>query len=342
MKGIKFILSRAARRLKRSLIKTSKLKLVSLAVLLVMLILLVPAALDPYITRNAIIALVAHSRVGDSIVLSTPYSNNHDLYDHWKMKSNSPWLTEQVRFIVPYMSYEKLTFKGNYPDHTIFAPYVDYRSFHIGGTYYAKINFKGEDMVVLNERYLTDKAWNDKVRAFATLTHELIHAQGGVFLNGSSESKESATSAATVEVLAAMCNHSNDVACRSFWREIRNLAWTAVEMRLHEHNLTWLADGLYKWWFLDDTQDWRFEKSRRFWADDPFTLWAIKYKYGLDPWERHVVPGVHGYELETDIRGFNINQTGFMFLANGGPMPFDDTITRLGWLRLLMHGTKGQ
>lgn len=312
-------------------------KLVLLGVLIPVLVVAILAARSPDITHNLIVALVAHSRVGDPVQFSAPYSNHYPNYKTWGLTGNSPWLLERARFILPYMAYEKVRLIELYPYHVVFAPFSGTSSFHTLGRYVSQ-NRQGEDVVLLNERFLIDQKYNNEVMAFAVLVHELVHAQGGAFLKGKSVDIEAATSAATVELLAAMCNYSYDIACRGFWSEIRSMAWTTVDVRLHKAKLGWLADGLYKLLFLDSEREWRYDKSRRFWADDPGRLLAIQQKYSVLPWEELIIPGVHGKKLDVQMEIIAYNpSTGRLSRFTGDPMPFDDARARLGWLVFFMH-----
>jgi len=171
------------------------------------------------ILRDFVISNVAHVNAGSPI----PFEPGEPGYTHqaridpnsmysWGLDSNSKWVADYVRMIVPFMYYEGVSSMGYYPDIAGIAPFKDKDSFHVGGRMKPEYN-----AILLNERYFIDERWNDKRRALGTLVHELVHVQGGAYLKGTSAELEAATQSATIEVLADICNYGDSLACKTFW-----------------------------------------------------------------------------------------------------------------------------
>src|SRR3990167_8181042 len=190
----------------------------------------------PEIVRDAAYGLVAHQLAGLDIPFAPDYVGG-DLVNKlqaWDINSNSLWLVQQTTKIVPYFAYEDLTDRGLYPSILAWIPMTNERSFHVLGTAYTD-----EYVIYLNDRTVTDPRFNDQREALETLVHELIHIQGGLFADDpapdwatKSAHLESATEAATIEVLAAMCNYGDKIACLSFWSSTEGLARSS---RSEEH-----------------------------------------------------------------------------------------------------------
>lgn len=276
------------------------------------------------IGRDAAIAYLADRRAGGAIPFEPDYSGSESLPEDttFMMVSNSNWLVVNTRMIAPFFSYEGLVEVAHYPRAVVFLPFVDDSSFHIAGRYLPP-NLMGADIVILNERMFLRET-SDEREVLATLVHELIHSQGGVFLTWPSERLESATVAGTIEVLAAMCNYENDLACAAFWNEINWLAMVSLRVNLNERNLGFVYD-IYARLFRSESQQRRYEKAMRFWADDMETLAGIYSKYGRGPWVDHVMPGVCGQPLNTLNKVSGGHGTRFVL-----GMKFDDTRALLG------------
>ena len=239
-----------------------------------------------------------------------------DDYNTWAygIESNNMWIAEYVRKIVPYFAYDKVTDRGIYPNSAGSIPLMDMSSFHVGGRMYHDSN-----TIILNERYFIDAKWNDKRRALGVLVHELVHIQRKAYTAGSSEELESATSTATVEVLAAMCNYGDTLACSAFWFNIENLARTSMSLRLEELGLGYWNDLWANTFWRNDAQTDSYNKSRRFWRDSPGQLRAIQEKYYQVPWNNVIAGVVDGIKLDTMAHVCN------QFECKVLGMPFDDT-----------------
>jgi hypothetical protein len=284
------------------------------------------------IWRDVVTALVAHQRAGEPVPfsaeeadysLSMPYPEPAT----WGIKVNSLWLLRQITYIVPYFAYEGIAGNAVYPDEAFFLPYIGVRSFTVGGQMVPKDWSMGGGYLVVNERAMTDPRWIDARRTFGTVVHELTHMQGGVFLYGGSANLESATVAATTEMLAAMCIYQNDLACGAFWDDIESQALVSLASRLPE----WLYDLFADVFIRDADESFADQKNDRFWADDEYTRQAIREKYGRHPWETRVIPGiVLGRRLDTMVRAPGHG-------ASMGFMAYDDTAALFGWrLRLVL------
>jgi hypothetical protein len=281
------------------------------------------------------LALVASERAGPRLPFDEDFSyligNEMTIYGQL---TNSPYLVNKARLIIPYFAYEKVAFYPRYPFAIGFGVYEAYRSFHVGGTYYGQ-----KDLVLLNERYVLDSRWDDHRDVLTTLVHELIHAQGGKFLiNNDVEDLESRTQAATIEVLASMCNYGDDLACLSFWEEIEGLARVDMKVRLHEMKLDWVYELTANVLFRDRIEDKAAFKQLRFWADNQEEYWYIIRAYSLKPWG-WIKAGLRGIPLDTGIvaaKPDDVRGTKFYYLG----MPFDDTKVLLGWLTVFVNWTR--
>jgi hypothetical protein len=284
--------------------------------------------------RDVVIAYVADRNAGEKIPFEPDYmgSETYPTLGTFEMISNSKWLLENTRMIVPFFSYEGLTWAGRYPRMIYFSPMLESNSFHVLGRYLPP-DMGDRDAVILNERLLL-KTENDERVALATLVHELVHAQGGVFLGWPSESLESATVAGTMEVLASMCNYGDDLACASFWDETNGLAMTSLRVNLAEHKLSFIYDA-YARLFRNDKQQRSYEKSMRYWAGNQDALIEILGKYGRGPWIDHIIPGVCGKPMNT-LKLMPTERPG-EFAVLG--VVFDDTQAVLGHLVRLMYLT---
>ena len=260
------------------------------------------------LTAGAVLALLASPLIA-SVLDGSPQpvddidsAGGQPLEGTWGIDSNSLWLVDRALEIVPYFSYENFTAQATYPVFLAFVPNADQRSFHVLGT----TQWGGR--IRINLRYLTtDRA--DARDIYATLIHELIHAQGIPFTYGgplvTEETRirvEGMTTAGTIEILAAICNYrENDLACPTFWQETGDLARTSLQVRLRSLGL----DPLYQFisdalWRDADMQS-RAEKAMRFWGTRPEELAYIQTAYGAFPWSEYVVPGFAGKQLPTGV-----------------------------------------
>lgn len=313
---------------------TKKHLLFALKVLALLLVLIgfALAALDvaPSVA-DFVIAEIAFHRAGERAPMSTEGWERGEIIEQYGMLTNHPWLTNHARLIIPYFSYEGLTSQGYYPQAIGFAMYADYRSIHVLGTWEA---FRS--VVLLNERMLLDERVNDERDALSTLVHELVHAQGGKFTGAAygngPEDYESRTQAATIEVLAAMCNYQDSMACKSFWMEIHDMARADLMVRLHDRELDWFYHVLADLFWRNRSEEGRADKAFRFWADNQDEYWYIIRAYSLKPWD-WVRLGLDGHRLDTGISTRNAEARYVLGLK------FDDTQARLGWLKILVSIT---
>ena len=147
---------------------------------------------------------------------------------------------------------------------------------------------------------------------------------------------ESNTSAATLEVLGAMCNYGDSLSCKTFWYEVENLSRQSLRSRLRED--VWAYD-LFANLFLRSESDERVaRKNDRFWAGHEYERNEIIEKYGANPWEFHILLYLkYGTRLDSGTRAIYDEPGKYVMLT----LPFDDTTDLLGiwavWIRLLTH-----
>jgi hypothetical protein len=221
------------------------------------------------------------------------------------------------------MDYENINPYPNYPKAVLITPIPTERSMHLAA--YADVT---RGILAVNERFVV-RYVADVRQILALLTHELVHFQDGHFHNGPSHFIESRTNAATVELLAAMCNYREPLACRTFWYEIEDMADASLRV-----NLTNAGYGqAYEWFarvflYEEEMMDYSaHRKSMRYWAKDPVELDAILTKYGQMPWIHLVIPGVLGENMDTGNPEWN--ELGFGMVEG---MAFDDTRDAMGFL----------
>ena len=276
------------------------------------------------IIRDFVVANVAHTKAGEKI----PFLDNEEegytrgfkvdeksIYTYG-IKTNNIWAAEYTRLIIPYMLYEHATPNPIYPDSVGVLPFVGNQSFHVAGRM-----FPSENSVLLNERYFLDTRWNDQRRALATLVHELVHIQRGAFIDGESAEFESATSTATAEILAAMCNYGDELACKAFWHDIESLARTSLLLQLNEYGLLNVYETWAKLFWRDYAQQDAYNKSTRYWSNDMEGLMILRSKYNLVPWQNILAGVSKGQLLNTHHPVCSAEE--FFCKVNG--MPFEDT-----------------
>jgi hypothetical protein len=283
--------------------------------------------------RDMAVAVYADHQAGDEIPWGPDYSMSMPTAAAltYGIEVNSSWLIDQVKYVVPYFAYEGIAGNPQYPKAAYFLPRLGVSSFTVGGQMHPDDWRTGGGWVELNERLFTDPAWIDEGQAFGTLVHELTHVQGGVFIQGTSKSLESATVAATTEMLAAMCIFHNDLACRSFWLQIEQGALASLASRLPED----VYDAFAGVFIRDATEREADAKVDRFWAGQESRRQDIREKYGRYPWEALVLPGVlEGRSLHTLIGAPVYGGSGIVPLSY---MSYDDTAAVMGWrLRLFL------
>lgn len=237
----------------------------------------------------------------------------------WLLQTNSQWLADTIRDVIPFFEYEGVTGEmlGVSPNVALAEPMPGMSSFHLLGT--ANPNSR---TFRINERLLEGSVRFDEKQALATVVHESIHLQRtpspGVFNSTWAPIIEPNTQAATIEVLAAMCNYRNEVACDAFWHELWKQTSTSVELYAIHHNL----QPLYRWyedtfWLTPEDRE-AFAKSDRFWNSTPerkTQLNEILLNYGAGPWRKILVKGIRQ----------NVP------LNTGATLWFDDTRSMLGF-----------
>ena len=286
------------------------------------------------ILRDIAVATIAHALAGQPVPADIDVDDN-ELLMTWDTRSNSKAIVHMAYEILPFFALERVSDASHYPAVVLVVPLVAEPSFVIAGQ--AGETSAGS-MVRINDRFL-----NDRAQLLATLTHELIHIQGGYFLEppegiedlDRSYFIESRTSTATLEVLAAMCRYGNPVSCQAFWGDLEILARRSLQARAGRAGLL----GLYERWasiFLrDDAGDMKAEKMDRFWAGARAEQLQIIERYGELPWQEQVLPGICGQPLVTGtlrLIGEDKGHPLMLVLA----MPFDDTRAMLGFLPALL------
>ena len=123
------------------------------------------------ILRDFYIANMAEFRAGPKIPFTEEdmgYQRGFKIDENntysFGIESNSIWMADYLRIIVPYFGYEKVTPTPFYPKSAGLLPFMGNTSFHVAGRM-----FPGQDVILLNERYLLDDRWNDQRRALTTL-----------------------------------------------------------------------------------------------------------------------------------------------------------------------------
>jgi hypothetical protein len=102
---------------------------------------------------------------------------------------------------------------------------------------------------------------------------------------------ESATSSATTEVLAAMCNLEDELACKAFWHEIEQFSRNSLIVQLDYYGAGWLYDTWSNAFWRKDSEVISYRKIMRFWDKRPGELMGLRKKYDIEPW-RNVRWGV--------------------------------------------------
>lgn len=284
----------------------------------------------PLIVRDAKIYFKAYNQAGDTIPVEGIKYTYDEFTDTWGLLSNSEWYLNYTMQVVPLFSYEGLNFDPIYPAVMAFVPRAgDDTVTNLGRTEYAP-EFKGE-LVTINDRYMLS-ADSDMRDLLSTLVHENIHVQKGNFtftgacgFNYECWAKESVeleakTTAATLEVLAAMCNLGDDLACSTFWMEVRDFAGTSLNYRLKQYGLE------EEWqWFRNHFQRTpkeiaRRDKILRYWSQTPEVRENLIYKYSVYPWNDLIVTGMCGNLLNTGI--LSPGEFGKAYILG---LKFDDT-----------------
>jgi len=296
----------------------------------------------PAVFRDMVVAVVADKLAGPPVPFDFDYTRSHPLdpANTWGLYVNSEYLLEKVTLWVPQFAYEGIS-DGIYPEITAIQPFSGERSFVVAGTT-GRLD-SGYPIVLLNERFFLEGWEIDERDIYTTLLHELTHAQGGNFTflpppesrsagwaYEESARLESLTSAATVEMAAAICNRGDRVACGSFWLQLRSLATGSLRAKAYRSGYGW-AYKVFADLYLSNHQErvWR-DKALRFWAPNMWELRGILERYSEHPWEQEVIAGVCGRVLSAGThRLLSITAGGFSTYLVAG-IRFDDTRYILG------------
>ena len=268
--------------------------------------------------RDIIVASYAHLKAGDKIPFDVvmeydggfsrePYIIDYVKsqpvcpYCSWGIQTNSIWLSEFVWYSLPFYEYERVAGdrESRAPVFMGFFPLQGVDSFHLLGS-----ASSWSASVMLNERML-QKPEADLRTLYSTIIHEMVHVQGGAFTGARANVIEPKTQAATMEILAAMCNYGDDIACAAFWNEVESWSRGTLRVRLKILELEGLYEPLANLLWRDPKQKASADKSMRHWAEDPeyeSYLWDIIYNYQKYPWEVHIIPGICGFPLDTEHR----------------------------------------
>ena len=289
--------------------------------------------------RDVGIAEYAHLRAGPPIPVDpkvVDYEEAMSLMPEqtWSIVTNSQWLADIVRRIVPYYYYVDISRPATYPIGIFFEPMGDEANFHLLGQEMSGQDIWGNvgPVVQLNERMVDGDASDMRV-LLTTIVHEDIHGQGGDFINpahcpepkdpnnptpdeiacwtGESPALESNTQTATLEVLASYCNHQDDLACRTFWFEVEDASASSFEVWTWDHKIGWLYDWIDKTLWLSPGQVPQFDASMRYWANNcPECLTAIVTKYGAMVWQKTLLGVVNDQTMPTGIADQSKDPTG--------------------------------
>lgn len=307
------------------------LLLVALVAITVLWIRTVLLSEIPLIFRDLTIASVAHIKAGDPVPFEADVvSYILDPKETWQVRTNSHYLVEWAAVIVPFYEYESITAKADYPTEALFVPQHGGQSFHLLGQAACNPN-----VVRYNLRITQDDRYRDERLMLSTMVHEMIHIQDGNFCNETVQEREAHTQAATLEVLAAMCNYSDDLACAAFWKDLEGFARDSLYTRMrHFFGTSSVYDAIANFLWRDSSKEAAVRKAMRYWASDPVELYRIIEDYGYYPWNKYVIPGVQGRYMNTGNKAA-IPAQPWKSVVIG--TPFDDTIDLLGILRVLFY-----
>jgi len=240
-----------------------------------------------------------------------------DMFDWWGMKTNSKWLAEYTAKILPFFDYEEIGGGDELPKAVVFFPFMEDTAFVVGGR-----ALRDMEAVLLNSRYVLIPNWGDDAEILTVLVHELLHLQRGNFIGDDPTIFESFTEAATAEVLAAMCNYGDTLACRAFAVAMRGNVVSVLR-----RDMNWSgSDNLYQTWadlalrHTEQERD-RAAKVLRWWKDGRWLeLQEIVRRYGVAPLEDYILPGLRGASFNSGIWRYSGAQ-----LYHQGSVSFDDT-----------------
>ncbi len=190
--------------------------------------------------------------------------------------------------IVPYFYYDGIVEgKEKFPflAHTFLA---GQRNFHVAGSY-SLLN----GSIVINWRFINPySAWYRRPNAYATLVHELGHAQGINLVVQDDQGRfkihddtEPANQLATLEVLAALSRSNTAWAYPAFLRELQGFADDfAFSCALRENRMDEYRAYIGRIGNNGVFSEAAFERAMDYWKDDMDTLKYILRAYGERPY----------------------------------------------------------
>lgn len=209
-------------------------------------------------------------------------------------------LDNWAREIRPYFAYEGIVGSTIAPKDIEYIDYPDARrNFHVLGQ--AACSEQGQSGIIkMNGRGNNpESSWYAREDSIWTLTHELAHMQGGPLCEPFNPKTESNTQIVTAEILAAMSNHGNQDALRVLLIGLRDMGMSSLqyEMRDRPDDYEDFRDEIYGG---DPIREARYEKSKRHWEKDPFTLNDILLKYSKVPFEA-IMDGIQDQTVESVV-----------------------------------------
>ena len=186
--------------------------------------------------------------------------------------------------ILPFYAYEHLVDydEARGPSDVYFKWNAGDRNFHVLGSAQCHADGKDQGVVMINGRGANPVSnWYGREDTIFTLIHELQHMQGGTFCDGLSEDLESNTQLGAVEIASAMVNSGHTELIRPLLEELRDMGLSALEYSAPLHYYDFYA----KVFKNDPIRMARLDRSLRHWANDPYGLKDILYKYNKVPFD---------------------------------------------------------
>jgi len=246
--------------------------------------------------RDAVVTTIAYHKAGEKIILDS---------------DPSTFVMDYSQVIVPFFVQENIREMPISPEEIII---ILNESGGIGGVAIPEYNII----------QLTFIEQVDVRELLPVIVHELVHLQRGRFLAEQSPwiefiPSEANTQAATLEVLAAMCNFGDELACAAFWTEGGEYSNSVFWFHLEQNGL----------------EEWYRPITKLFWPesrDFQSAFIRLSYSYFQYPWEQIIIPGImDGESLDTGNL-YNHEISDRNFVCRRLLMSFDDTEYLLGLL----------